>query len=173
MCVCIIIASVSYFILGSIMVFAPQFLGNILLDGDEPINIAAGYFKLCGAALFTVDFLFVFRSCVQGLGRPLIPMLSGIVEMVMRVGVIIIFIKRAGFMATSFAEIAAWTGALTMNVCAYFYITRKKLELAEELKKDGLLSLGEIAQRAGFSSPTALHRASRKVYGTEFRLTRK
>ena len=39
MCVCIIIASVSYFILGSIMVFAPQFLGNILLDGDEPINI--------------------------------------------------------------------------------------------------------------------------------------
>ena len=138
MCVCIIIASVSYFILGSIMVFAPQFLGNILLDGDEPINIAAGYFKLCGAALFTVDFLFVFRSCVQGLGRPLIPMLSGIVEMVMRVGVIIIFIKRAGFMATSFAEIAAWTGALTMNVCAYFYITHKKLGMrSAKIKQHG------------------------------------
>ena len=65
-------------------------------------------------------------------------MLSGIVEMVMRVGVIIIFIKRAGFMATSFAEIAAWTGALTMNVCAYFYITHKKLGMrSAKIKQHG------------------------------------
>ena len=53
----------------------------------------------------------------------------------MRVGVIMIFIKRAGFMATSFAEIAAWTGALTLNVCAYFYITRKKLGLGSSKLK--------------------------------------
>jgi len=53
------------------------------------------------------------------------------------------------------------------------YINRKKLELAEDLSKDGLLSLGEIAQRAGFSSSAALHRASRKVYGTEFHTVKK
>lgn len=127
MFVCIIIASVSYFVLGSVMVFAPRFLGNILIDGDEAIGIAAGYFRICGAAMFAVDFLFIFRSCVQGLGRPLIPMLSGIMEMIMRVGVIMLFIDGAGFAATSFAEIAAWTGALAMNATAYFYITRKKL----------------------------------------------
>lgn len=127
MCVCIIIASISYFILGSVMVFAPKMLGSILLDGDEPINIAAQYFRICGAALFAVDLLFIFRSCVQGLGRPLIPMLSGIIEMVMRIGVIILFIGKSGFAATAFAEIAAWTGALAINVSAYLYITRIKL----------------------------------------------
>jgi hypothetical protein len=41
-------------------------------------------------------------------------------------------------MATSFAEIAAWTGALTMNVCAYFYITRKKLGMrSAKIKQHG------------------------------------
>ncbi len=134
--VCIAIASVSYFILGSVMVFAPDLLGNILLDGEEPIRIASQYFRICGAALFAVDFLFVFRSCVQGLGRPLIPMLSGIMEMVMRVGVIVLFIGGAGFAATAFAEIAAWVGALAMNVSAYFYITRKKLAIERRTSHD-------------------------------------
>lgn len=136
MCVCIIIASISYFILGTVMVFAPKFLGNILLDGEEPIGIAARYFRICGAALFAVDFLFIFRSCVQGLGRPLIPMLSGIMEMLMRVGVIVLFIGSAGFKATAFAEIAAWSGALAMNVSAYFYITRKKLGVTRHSKSE-------------------------------------
>jgi putative MATE family efflux protein len=136
MCVCIIIASISYFILGTVMVFAPKFLGNILLDGEEPIGIASRYFRICGAALFAVDFLFIFRSCVQGLGRPLIPMLSGIMEMLMRVGVIVLFIGSAGFKATAFAEIAAWSGALAMNVSAYFYITRKKLGITRNSKSE-------------------------------------
>ena len=136
MCVCVIIASVSYFILGSAMVFAPKFLGNILIDGDEAIGIAAQYFRICGAALFAVDFLFIFRSCVQGLGRPIIPMLSGIMEMAMRVGVIVLFIGGAGFKATAFAEIAAWVGALAMNVSAYFYITRRKLGVNRRSKSE-------------------------------------
>ncbi|MBR7007578.1 MAG: MATE family efflux transporter [Ruminococcus sp.] len=133
MCVCILIASVSYFVLGSVMVFFPEFLGNILLDGDEPITIAAKYFRICGATLFAVDFLFVFRNCVQAMGYPLIPMCSGIVEMLMRVGVIIIFIKSAGFTATAIAETAAWFGALAMNAIAYFHITRKKLGITAQL----------------------------------------
>ena len=132
LCICLVIASVSYLILGSVMVFAPKFLGSLLLDGKEPISIAAQYFRFCGAMLFTVDFLFVFRNCVQGMGYPLIPMCSGIVEMVMRVGVIILFIKSAGFKATAYAEAAAWTGAMLMNLGAYLYITRKKLGLSDK-----------------------------------------
>ena len=149
MCVCVIIASVSYFILGSAMVFAPKFLGNILIDGDEAINIAAQYFRICGAALFAVDFLFIFRSCVQGLGRPIIPMLSGIMEMAMRVGVIVLFIGGAGFAATAFAEIAAWVGALVMNVSAYFYITRKKLGINRHSTGESEHQHAKAATQAG------------------------
>ncbi|MBP1538420.1 MAG: MATE family efflux transporter [Ruminococcus sp.] len=130
MWVCIMIAGISYLLLGSVMVFAPKFLGSILIDGDEPINIASQYFRICGVAQIAVDFLFIFRSCVQGLGKPFIPMISGIAEMVLRVGVIVIFIGGAGFAATAYAEIAAWTGALLINAGAYFYITRRKLGIS-------------------------------------------
>ena len=42
----------------------------------------------------------------------------------------------AGFAATAFAEIAAWVGALVMNVSAYFYITRKKLGVNRRSKSE-------------------------------------
>ena len=53
------------------------------------------------------------------------------------------------------------------------YITNKKLELAESLSADGILSLCEIAQRSGFPSVSALHRASKKVRGRAFYVNKK
>ena len=59
------------------------------------------------------------------MGFPLVPMISGILEMVLRISVIMLFIGDLGFRATAFAEVSAWTGALLMNMAAYiFYIRR-------------------------------------------------
>jgi hypothetical protein len=49
-------------------------------------------------------------------------MVSGILEMVLRIFVISFFIGRIGFRAAAYAEIFAWTGALLLNIYA-FYIT--------------------------------------------------
>lgn len=57
---------------------------------------------------FAVDFLFVFRSGCQGMGKPFLPMISGVLEMIMRVLVIALFIGKIGFTAAAYAEIAAW-----------------------------------------------------------------
>ena len=72
--------------------------------------------------LFTVDMLFVFRNAVQGMGFPLVPMISGIVEMVLRIGVISLFIGQIGFRATAYAKVCAWVGALILNAAAYTVI---------------------------------------------------
>ena len=69
--------------------------------------------------LFSVDILFVFRNAVQGMGFPLVPMISGIAEMVLRIGTISLFIGQIGFRATAFAEVCAWVGALILNSVAY------------------------------------------------------
>ena len=66
--------------------------------------------------------LFVYRSAVQSMGFPLVPMISGIVEMVLRIGAISILIGSLGFRATAFAEICAWTGALLLNLTAFYAI---------------------------------------------------
>ncbi|MBQ9948765.1 MAG: MATE family efflux transporter, partial [Oscillospiraceae bacterium] len=98
------------------------------------IAIAAEYLPPCGIMLFAVDFLFVYRSGVQGMGYPLVPMLSGIAEMVMRIMIVVLFVGNIGFVATAYAGIAAWVAALTMNMCAFYLILHKKQKQSIDTK---------------------------------------
>ena len=118
--VCLAISMFFYITLGSVMVFASHQLADLLLDGEIPIMLAESYLPIAGMMLISVDFLFVYRSAAQGMGFPVIPMISGIAEMTLRIVVIITFINRFGFAATALAEAAAWTGALLVNMVAYY-----------------------------------------------------
>lgn len=130
--VCTIIALITYAVFGSIMIIFPRFLAGLMLNGDEQIGLCAQYLPISGAMMFAVDLLFVFRSGVQGMGYPFIPMCSGVLEMVLRVSVIAIFISSVGFIATAFAETIAWTGALILNTTAFIIILRRKLNTQPE-----------------------------------------
>ncbi len=118
--VCLGISVISYIILGSIMVFMPAQLGDFLLSGREQIGLVCQYLPICGVMIIFVDILFVVRSTVQGMGKPMLPMFSGILEMFLRVFVISFFIGRIGFPATAYAEVSAWIGALIVNVYALY-----------------------------------------------------
>lgn len=120
--VCTGIALISYALLGTVMYLFPEALASLLLNGDDQIRYAAEFLPVCGVMLFAVDLLFVFRNAVQGMGFPFVPMLSGILEMTLRVGTIFLFIGELGFRATAYAEIFAWTGALLVNAAAYYGI---------------------------------------------------
>lgn len=120
--VCLAIAMTAYVMLGMAMVMLPEWLASLLLSGEEQISYASEFLLICGMMLFAVDMLFVFRNAVQGMGFPLVPMISGIVEMVLRIGVISLFIGQIGFRATAYAEVCAWVGALILNAAAYTVI---------------------------------------------------
>ena len=124
--VCLTISFIAYLIFGSIMVFFPRQISALMLNGSEQTGLAAQYLPISGVMLIFVDFLFVFRSGVQGMSYPLIPMCSGILEMVLRIGVIIIFVPTTGFTATAWAEAAAWLGAVLLNGVAFLVILRSK-----------------------------------------------
>ena len=134
--VCLSIAAVSYIILGSVMIFFPEELASFMLNGPEQIGLASVFLVKCGIMIFAVDFLFVFRSGCQGMGKPFLPMISGILEMIMRVMVIALFMERIGFAATAYAEIAAWCGALAINVFAFVYFIGKKIRSAKKVIPD-------------------------------------
>lgn len=125
--VCLTISFISYMIFGSVMVFFPRQISALMLNGSEQIGLAARYLPISGVMLIFVDFLFVFRSGVQGMSYPLIPMCSGILEMALRIGVIIIFVPKIGFTATAWAEAAAWFGAVLLNGVAFAVILRNKI----------------------------------------------
>jgi putative MATE family efflux protein len=118
--VCLGIAATSYLILGSLMIFIPSKLAEILLSGTEQIRLVCEFLPRCGLMMIFVDTLFVVRSAVQGMGKPMLPMVSGILEMFLRIFTISFFIGRTGFPATAYAEISAWIGALLVNAFAFY-----------------------------------------------------
>ena len=109
------------------MFFAPEFLARILLSGAKQVDLVCTFLPPCGMMLIFLNILFVVRAVVQGMGKPMLPMASGIMEMVLRISVIWIFMGRIGFRAAAYAEISAWIGALIVNTYAlYLYLLRNR-----------------------------------------------
>ena len=123
--VCFGIALFSYLCLGSVMILYSKQLADFMLDESETISLSTEYLRICGAGLILLNLLFIYRNATQGMGYPLIPMLSGIAEMALRIPAIIFLLPDIGFRATAYAEIAAWTGALALNAGAYIICFKK------------------------------------------------
>lgn len=135
--VCLGIAITAYVILGLVMVEFARPLADIFLNSEEAIGLTVQFLHITGVCIFAVDCLFVFRSGVQAMGYPLVPMLSGIAEMALRIGAIVILSGVIGFRATAYAEVSAWTGALLMNMTAFIVILAKKLRESGRINYDG------------------------------------
>ncbi len=125
--VCLSIALITYVVLGSVMLLFPRQLAGFMLNGEEAIALAAQFLPICGVMIWAVDSLFVFRNGCQGMGKPLVPMISGIAEMIMRIATIVCLISVVGFKATAYAEVAAWLIAFAMNFAAFEVNLRKEM----------------------------------------------
>ncbi len=86
----------------------------------EVLDIAYRYLCVMSSILFILYLLHVYRSALQGMGDTVIPMISGFVELVMRVGVAWLLPRFIGQEGIYYAEIAAWTGAAVLLIAAYY-----------------------------------------------------
>lgn len=120
------IAFVSALLLGTVLYFFSYQLAKLMLTGNAAIEYTAAFLRFFAFTLILLNLLFVFRSCVQGLGKPLLPMCSGIVEMLIRIPAIYIGLPLYGFKATAYAEGLAWMGAFMINLIAYIQFLHVK-----------------------------------------------
>lgn len=121
----VFIALFSALALGIILYFFSTQLAGLMLTGQEAIACASTFLKFLTLFIVLLNLLFVFRSCIQGLGKPAIPMCSGIMEMLIRIPVIFFGLPVFGFTATVYAEGMAWTGALALNIISYIYFLKQ------------------------------------------------
>ena len=101
----------------------------ISADSAELMKAAGdtAYLYLCvmSSCLPVLYLLYVYLSAIQGTGNTVVPMISGIVEFTMRVGMSLM-IGYTGFQNGIFAaEVVAWTGAATYLYINYRRIIRK------------------------------------------------
>ena len=67
----------------------------------------------------------VIRSALQGMGNTGIPMVSGIAELVMRIGSALLLPHVIGEYGIYMAEVLAWAGATALLVICYFRTERR------------------------------------------------
>lgn len=115
-----VVAAVSALLLGAALFAFPEQLARLMLSGDEAVACTVMFLKRFAFFLVLLNLLFVFRNTVQALGKPLVPMCSGIAEMLLRIPAIMFGLPLIGFKAATYAECAAWAGALAIN--AFFYL---------------------------------------------------
>lgn len=115
----------SLVIAGVMLVFGRQ-ITMIFISREDPVlaadagNIAYWYLCAMSISLPVLYLLYVYQSGLQGMGNTVVPMVSGILEFVLRVS-LSITIAVTGFQYGIFgAEVSAWWGAAIFLMISYF-----------------------------------------------------
>ena len=125
-----LIGAATALLMSAIMVFFGKPVLGCFLTGDSVTVEGAmriGYHFLLVLALF-FPFLYILyatRSCIQGMGNSLLPMISSIVQLVMRTGCALLLPALIGESGVFYGEVCAWLGADLLLAFSYFYCMKK------------------------------------------------
>ena len=91
------------------------------MDPGETAVIAASvqFLNIEAVFILALGVLFVYRNALQGLGNAVMPLISGGVELAMRLAAAILLSRFLGYVGVCLANPVAWTGAAVMLVPAY------------------------------------------------------
>jgi len=115
-------------------------------NAQEIIDIGQQYLLISTKFYFFLGLIFVFRNTVQGMGKPVIPLLSSFTELLTRIFAAIYLAKVMGYTGIFYASAISWTAAGILVTVGYFYYIRKfskqtlrwKMgEVKQQLKENG------------------------------------
>ena len=121
----VLIAILTSMVIGGIMLLLGPWFISCFISGTpqqvaESSVIAYQYLSIMSIALPSLYILHAYRSSLQGLGDTVVPMLSGILELVMRTSLVFTLPRFIGPKGIFFAEVSAWIGAAVMLAIAYY-----------------------------------------------------
>lgn len=119
------------------------FISGTPTEVEAVVEVAYRYLSTMAAMLFILYLLHLYRSALQGMGDTVIPMISGIIELIMRISVILLLPRIIGEAGIYFAEIAAWVGAEILLMIVYYMRLNKLLHPEKERQNGGELSPAE------------------------------
>lgn len=125
------IGVVSAYLMSFIMVvWGKPILGLFIADSqaDAEAAVRIGYQFLCLLAAFfpLLYALYILRSCIQGMGDSTMPMLSGLMQVIMRMACAVGLTKYIGNAGVFWGEIMAWMGADIFLVAVFVWRYERK-----------------------------------------------
>ena len=101
------------------------FISGTPQEVESATQVAYRYLVIMSGCLPVLYVLHVTRSCVQGMGNTVLPMLSGVSEFVMRTGAALLLPMAMGQAGIFYAEVLAWAGADLILVPSYFVVSKR------------------------------------------------
>ena len=125
----VVAVATSAVIAGAMLLFGRIILGWFISGTPEDVaatlDIAYHYLAIMSVFLPVLYVLHVTRSCLQGMGNTLLPMLSGVAELVVRVVVVFTLPLFMGKEGIYLAEIGAWLSAVLLLIPGYIWNIKK------------------------------------------------
>lgn len=117
--------------MSAIMLLCGKWILACFIAGDAVLVQAAiqiGYRFLIILSMFfpLLYILYITRACIQGMGNTVLPMISSIAQLVMRVGCALVLPPFIGENGVFYGEIFAWLGADIILVLWVFYYFKKR-----------------------------------------------
>ncbi len=108
-----------------VMILFGKYILLLFISGEPEevksvLEVAYTYLFVMCCLLFILYLLHLYRSALQGMGDTVIPMVSGVAELTMRISCALLLPIWLGEYGIYFAEIAAWTGAAVILIIFYY-----------------------------------------------------
>ena len=122
----VVIAVITSVVITFAMLFFGRLVLGLFISGDPgeveaSLNIAFHYLSIMAVCLPILYLLYIYRSGLMGLGDTVVPMVSGIAEMIVRMGRGCCCCPLVmGQEGVYYAEVGAWTAAALILAGAYY-----------------------------------------------------
>lgn len=131
------IAAVTSLVIAAVMLVFGRVILGCFISGtpqevEQAMETAYFYLSIMSAGLPVLYVLHVVRSAIQGMGNTALPMVSGVVEFIMRTATALYLPLAVGEVGIFFAEPAAWLGADVVLAASYFAVARRRLRNGAE-----------------------------------------
>ena len=102
-------------------------LAKLFLNNPDKMILdqAVMYIKTMSLFYFFIGQIFIFRTALQGMGKAIFPLISGIIELITRWYSAFILASYIGYRGICYASPIAWTSAALFVFISYIIIIRK------------------------------------------------
>ena len=114
-------------VVGVGLIFFGKYLAALFVSDnlDEITGLVDTYMKCVGGFFIPLNFIFIFRNGLQGMGYGFLPMTAGIAELIGRGIVAVIGAKLGSYLIVCLSHAAAWICAGLLLLVLYIVIIRR------------------------------------------------
>ena len=115
-----------------------QIIGSFLIVPDSfSVQVGMSYLSISIMFYFFLGMIFIFKNTLQSMGKPIYPVVSSVVELIIRTYIAVYITKKMGYEGIFYASPLAWVGGAMVVFVGYYLnmYRRTEREIRAEYRK--------------------------------------